>query len=178
MSAIIFCQVVNCRLRFYHTICFTIFCILFLCCSVITIQCRNFSHAWFLNYVELCVFMTSWGCQNIDPVDLEEKCKNALYNNDICSGKFRFIKCFSVVVSFACFTPIKIWFQKQNKYSTTCGLTSFFFLLSLFFLLCWRERRKQIYSAFKWGWMDLCDLRWWKINHHYIIVTHNISQYN
>ncbi|XP_026142486.1 adhesion G-protein coupled receptor G1-like [Carassius auratus] len=27
------------------------------------------------------------GCQNIEPVDPEEKCANALYNNDICSGK-------------------------------------------------------------------------------------------
>ncbi|XP_059376927.1 uncharacterized protein LOC132113113 [Carassius carassius] len=27
------------------------------------------------------------GCQNIEAVDPEEKCTNALYNNDICSGK-------------------------------------------------------------------------------------------
>ncbi len=69
----------------------TIICVLFHCCSFITFITFSanlfFSYAWFHNYVELCVVLISWGCQNIDPVDPGDKCTNAQYNNDKCSSK-------------------------------------------------------------------------------------------
>lgn len=140
VSAIVCCHVAHYRLHFYHKVsfnyhlCFIPLLLFFLFHCLLSLLSLSvftfitftifFSYAWFHNYVELCVVLISWGCQNIDPVDPGDKCTNAQYNNDICRGKsginwlsldFMLLwYCFSVVVSVTCFTPIKIRFPNQK----------------------------------------------------------------